>query len=89
MKSLIIFLCIALLLCCNKDNSITVDPNPKGCLTGIIKSCSSNCTRYLIRCCTKAEYAAGNNVAQGGTANLDLFRDWQWVEVKKDCSECK
>lgn len=56
----------------------------KGCLTGIRKGESE---RVLIRCCTYQEYAAGSNVAAGGTASWANYTEHKW-EAVADCQDC-
>lgn len=56
----------------------------KGCLTGIPDGLNY---RVLIRCCTRAEYAAGSNVNAGGTANWTSYSQHEWKPVD-DCGDC-
>jgi len=55
----------------------------QGCLTGIPKSGGTG--RILIRCSTRQEYLAGNNVGAGGTVSWDSFISHEWEK----CDDCK
>lgn len=80
MKNLIYILLFAATACSKSD------PGPQqGCMTGIPKGYTN---RGLIRCCTQAQYQAGNNVAIGGTANFSDFTNVTWVATS-DCATCK
>lgn len=64
---------------CSEDD----EPESKSkvrCLTGV----NIDGDRVFIRCATKEQYMAGNNVSQGGTANWTNFTGHQWEE----CDNC-
>lgn len=63
--------------------SCSEDDEPKKevkCLTGV----NNDGDRVFIRCATKEQYLAGNNVAQGGTANWTNYKGHKWEE----CDNC-
>lgn len=63
------------------------DEGPQmGCSTGIRKSGGTE--RKLIRCCTRKEHLAGNNVDAGGIDRFDNYTDWEWEPVS-DCDKCR
>jgi hypothetical protein len=74
-----ILILVLLLFACSEDTTVQM-----GCQTGIIKGTT---IRVAIRCCTKEQHSAGNNVAKGGTANFTDFTSIQWVPID-DCKYC-
>lgn len=74
------FLCICL-AGCEKDEP---EGEPMGCMTGIPQGQNY---RVLIRCCTRREFLAGDNVNAGGTSNWTHYTRHEWVKVKK-CGDC-
>lgn len=54
----------------------------QGCMTGVPVGLNYS---VHIRCCTKQQYLAGNNVNAGGTANWASYTDHKWEK----CSSCK
>lgn len=73
-------LCIS--LSCSEDG----EKGPQiGCMTGLPKSGGTD--RELIRCCTKEQALAGDNVAAGGIARAKNYKNISWTPVN-DCSEC-
>lgn len=55
-----------------------------GCMTGINKEGK----REFIRCCGYSQYLAGADVAQGGDAKAENYKDLEWEQVN-DCNECQ
>lgn len=80
MKKAIFILLLVAAIGCTKETGPQM-----GCMTGIPKGYTN---RGLIRCCTKEQYQAGNNVAAGGTANWTQFTNHQWTPID-NCNNCK
>jgi len=79
-KVFAMLLAVLLLAGCSED------PGPQmGCMTGIPKV--GDPVRTFMRCCTKQEYLAGNNVERGGISYFSNYTDHEWKPVS-DCSKC-
>jgi len=72
----ILGLFLIIVSCEEKDNE-----SNKKCITGV----DSNMERVFIRCATREEFMAGNNVKKGGTANWENYEGHKW----ESCSNCK
>lgn len=79
MKKLILAIMLVAFMGCESEDQ---DPNAgTGCMTGIPKGQNY---RVQIRCCTRQEFLAGNNVNAGGTSNWTSYTDHDWEK----CSAC-
>lgn len=74
MKYLSILIILLLFSCSEEDETL------KGCSTGIRDG-----KRQLIRCATKEQHLAGNNVAAGGVGYFANYKNPQWEK----CDQCK
>lgn len=72
----VIFICLLAFFACEEEPESNI-----GCMTGIPKGQNY---RVQIRCCTKQEYLAGNNVNAGGTSNWTSYEDHEWAK----CGAC-
>jgi hypothetical protein len=83
MKYLVIIFCLIIISSCGPDLDHE-DPNEGiGCMTGIPKTGGSQ--RVLMRCCTRKEYLAGENVNAGGVSYFNSYTDHKWEK----CDDCK
>jgi len=73
----LLFILIILLSCQEEDNGPRM-----GCSIGMRDG-----RIRLLRCCTREEHAAGNNVAAGGISYFGNYTQHQWIEVS-NCNEC-
>lgn len=76
MKKIIAVALLLFALSCSDEEESNI-----GCLTGILKGTNY---RVTIRCCTRQEYLAGNNVNAGGTSNWTDYTSHDWEK----CSAC-
>lgn len=67
---LLLLLCIS----CKEDDTLM------GCSTGV-----RNGSRELIRCATKQQHLAGNNISAGGVKHFTAFTNTKWEK----CDQCK
>jgi len=79
-KTIFILALLAIAASCTKETGPQM-----GCMTGIPKGYTN---RALIRCCTKEQYQAGNNVAAGGIASFTNYTSVTWTPVA-NCNDCK
>lgn len=79
MRKLILIILILVINSCQQDDYV-----PKtGCQTGIRDG-----VRKLMRCCSKQEHLAGNNVAAGGISYFSNYTNQQ-LEPAGSCKECQ
>jgi hypothetical protein len=79
-KAIFVLLLVAAMGCAKEEAGPQM-----GCMTGIPKGYTN---RGLIRCCTKEQYLAGNNVAAGGIASFTNYTSVTWTPIS-NCSDCK
>lgn len=77
MKQVVLILALFAFSCSDDDPE-----TENGCLTGIPTGATD---RVLIKCSTREQYLAGNNVSAGGTASWNAYTGHQWAK----CNDCK